>query len=234
VFRFHDLGSSPGDLSGVCPATGLSWYPLSRSGQRSAPVQALARALVCVAIAAAILLSRDARSAVPPMGEQPAAGAHHGAGGARPVPSDARHGTVGCKALQPDWGRCRNRRRGGREVSSGRKPKSARAKRREEQRRETALFRRLDARAWALTFDPDEFERAVAEQPRLLDVAMMNRYAARSRMFGGCRELLPPEGRVALSLIPAADAVLCKPAPSGHLRPTAGGGRPGRTCFGGV
>jgi hypothetical protein len=71
VFRFHDLGSSPGDLSGVCPATGLSWYPLSRSGQRSAPVQALARALVCVAIAAAILLSRDARSAFPPMGEQP-------------------------------------------------------------------------------------------------------------------------------------------------------------------
>lgn len=57
MFRFHDLGSSPADLSGVCPGTGLSWYPLSRSGQRSAPVQALARALVCVAI----LLTRDAK-----------------------------------------------------------------------------------------------------------------------------------------------------------------------------
>jgi hypothetical protein len=57
----HDLGSSPADLSGVCPATGLSWYPLSRSGLRSAPVQALARALVCVAIPVAVLLSRDAK-----------------------------------------------------------------------------------------------------------------------------------------------------------------------------
>jgi hypothetical protein len=108
-------------------------------------------------------------------------------------------------------------------VSSGRKPKSARAKRREEQRRETALVRRLDARARVLTFDPDEFERAVAEQPRLLDVALMNRYAGRSRMFGGCRELLPPEGRVALSLIPAADAVLCKAGTEWSLAPDCWG-----------
>src|SRR6266566_2258151 len=99
---------------------------------------------------------------------------------------------------------------GERQVSSGRKAKSARAQRREAERREAAAVRRLEARARVLTYEPGELDQAVGQQPRLLDVALMSRYAARGRVFSGCRELLPPEGSLVLTLIPAADAVLCK------------------------
>jgi hypothetical protein len=73
VFRFHDLDPSPADVSGgvpplVCP--GIHYRDL---GQQSAPVQALGGALVCVAIAAATLLFRDAKICRRPgdEGEQP-------------------------------------------------------------------------------------------------------------------------------------------------------------------
>jgi hypothetical protein len=112
---------------------------------------------------------------------------------------------------------------GEQEVSSGRKPKSPRAQRREAERREAAVFRRLDARTRGLTFEPGELDQAVGEQPRLLDVALMDRYAARSKVLGGCRELLPPEGRLVLALIPAADAVLCKAGAGWSLAPDCWG-----------
>ena len=54
----------------------------------------------------------------------------------------------------------------------------------------------------------------------------MGRYATRRALFSGCRELLPAQGRLALALIPAADAVLVKagagwsPAPDCWGRPT--------------
>lgn len=68
---------------------------------------------------------------------------------------------------------------GERQVSSGRKAKSARAQRREAERREAAAVRRLEARARVLTYEPGELDQAVGQQPRLLDVALMSRYAAR-------------------------------------------------------
>ena len=116
--------------------------------------------------------------------------------------------------------------RGCGEVSSGRKRRPARAQRREDERREAAVFRRLDARARALTFEPGELDQAIGQQPRLLDVALMGRYAARRTLFHGRRELLPPAGWLVLALMPAADAVLTKadagwsPAPDCWGRPT--------------
>lgn len=111
-------------------------------------------------------------------------------------------------------------------MSSGRKPRSARAQRREEERRESARYRRLYARARTLTYEPGELGQAIGAQPQLLDAALMGRYAKRRALFSGCRELLPPQGRLALALIPAADAVLVKagvgwsPAPDCWGRPT--------------
>jgi|SRR6266566_971522 len=112
---------------------------------------------------------------------------------------------------------------GERQVSSGRKAKSARAQRREAERREAAAVRRLEARARVLTYEPGELDQAVGQQPRLLDVALMSRYAARGRVFSGCRELLPPEGSLVLTLIPAADAVLCKAGAGWSLAPDCWG-----------
>jgi hypothetical protein len=108
-------------------------------------------------------------------------------------------------------------------VSSGRKPKSVRAQRREAERREAAVVRGLEARARVLTYEAAELDQAVGQQPRLLDVALMSRYAARSRVFRGCRELLPPEGSLVLALIPAADAVLCKAGAGWSLAPDCWG-----------
>lgn len=111
-------------------------------------------------------------------------------------------------------------------MSKGRKPKSARARRREEERRESARYRRLHARARTLTDEPRELDRAIGGQPQLLDAALMGRYATRRALFSGCRELLPANGRLALALVPAADAVLVKagagwsPAPDCWGRPT--------------
>jgi hypothetical protein len=75
-------------------------------------------------------------------------------------------------------------------VSSGRKPRSARAQRREEERRESARYQRLYARAHALTYEPPELDQAIGAQPQLLDTALMGRYATRRVLFSGCRELL--------------------------------------------
>lgn len=111
-------------------------------------------------------------------------------------------------------------------MSSSRKPGSARTQRREDERREAALFRRLRARARALTYEPLALDEALRQEPRLLDAALPGRYAARQALFGGRPELLPPEGRLVLSLIPVADAVLVKsgagwyPAPDWWGRPT--------------
>lgn len=111
-------------------------------------------------------------------------------------------------------------------MSSGRKPRSARVQRREEERRESARYRRLYARARTLTYEPGELDQAIGAQPQLLDTALMGRYAARRALFSGRRELLPARGRLALALIPAADAVLVKagadwsPAPDCWGRPT--------------
>jgi hypothetical protein len=112
---------------------------------------------------------------------------------------------------------------GERQVSSGRKAKSARAQRREAERREAAAVRRLEARARVLTYEPGELDQAVGQQPRLLDVALISRYAARGRVFSGCRELLPPEGSLVLTLIPAADVVLCKAGAGWSLAPDCWG-----------
>lgn len=108
-------------------------------------------------------------------------------------------------------------------MSSGQKPKSARTQRREAERREAAVVRGLEARARVLTYEAAELDQAVGQQPRLLDVALMSRYAARSRVFRGCRELLPPEGSLVLALIPAADAVLCKAGAGWSLAPDCWG-----------
>ena len=59
-------------------------------------------------------------------------------------------------------------------------------------------------------FEPAELDEAIGQQPRLLDVALTSRYAARSALFGRCPELLPTQGRTVLALIPAADAVLTR------------------------
>jgi hypothetical protein len=95
-------------------------------------------------------------------------------------------------------------------MSSSRKRRSARTQRREDERREAALFRRLHARARALTYEPAALDAALGQEPRLLDVALPGRYAARQALFRSRPELLPPEGRLVLSLIPVADAVLVK------------------------
>jgi hypothetical protein len=95
-------------------------------------------------------------------------------------------------------------------VSSGRKPKSARTQLRESERCEADRYRRLYARAQALIFEPRELDQAIGRKPRLLDAALTGRYAARHALFSGYRELLPPQGWLVLSLIPAADAVLVK------------------------
>lgn len=111
-------------------------------------------------------------------------------------------------------------------MSSGRKPRSARTQRREEERRESARYRRLYARVRTLTYEPGELGQAIGAQPQLLDAALMGRYAKRRALFSGCCELLPAQGRLALALIPAADAVLVKagadwsPAPDCWGRPT--------------
>jgi hypothetical protein len=111
-------------------------------------------------------------------------------------------------------------------VSSRRKPRSARARRRERQRQEDAQYRRLLARARALSVDPEELDEAIGQQPRLLDVVLTSRYAARRAVFGRCPGLLPAQARMALALIPAADAVLTRagagwsPAPDCWGRPT--------------
>jgi hypothetical protein len=111
-------------------------------------------------------------------------------------------------------------------VSSGRKPRSARARRREEDRREDARYRRLLARARTLAFEPEELDEAIGQEPRLLDVILTGRHATRRALFGCCPELLPAQGRTALALIPAADTVLTKagagwsPAPDCWGRPT--------------
>src|SRR5258708_15126811 len=95
-------------------------------------------------------------------------------------------------------------------VSSGRKPRSARTRRREDQRREDAQHRRLHARARTLAFEPTELDEAIGQEPRLLDVILTSRHAARRSLFGRCPELLPPQRRTGLALIPAADAVLTR------------------------
>ena len=93
---------------------------------------------------------------------------------------------------------------------SRRRPRSARTQRRADERREAALFRRLHARARELTYQPASLDEALRQEPRLLDAALPGRYAARQALFRGRPELLPPEGRLVLSLIPVADAVLVK------------------------
>src|SRR5690349_6663326 len=95
-------------------------------------------------------------------------------------------------------------------MSSGRTPKSARTRRREEERREAARYRRLYVRARTLTYEPGELDQAIGAQPQLLDAALTGRYATRRARFSGCPDLLPARGRLALALIPAADAVLVK------------------------
>ena len=111
-------------------------------------------------------------------------------------------------------------------MSSGRKPRSARTRRREGERQEDARYRRLLARARTLAFEPEELDEAIGQEPRLLDVVLMSRHAARRAVLGRCPELLPAPGRTVLALIPAADAVLTKagagwsPAPDCWGRPT--------------
>lgn len=111
-------------------------------------------------------------------------------------------------------------------MSSGRKHRSARTQRREDERREAALYRRLHTRARSLIREPGELDQAVGQEPRLLDAVLTGRYAARQRLFNGSQELLPPQGRLILELIPAADAVLVKagagwsPGPDWWGRPT--------------
>jgi hypothetical protein len=111
-------------------------------------------------------------------------------------------------------------------VSSGRKSRSARTRRREGERHEDARYRRLLARARTLAFEPGELDEAIGQEPRLLDVVLMSRHAARRAVFGRCPELLPAPGRTVLALIPAADSVLTKagagwsPAPDCWGRPT--------------
>jgi hypothetical protein len=111
-------------------------------------------------------------------------------------------------------------------VSSRRRSRSARARRRERERQEDAQYRRLLARARKLSFEPEELDEAIGQQPRLLDVVLTSRYAARCAVFGRCPKLLPTQGRTALALIPAADAVLTRaragwsPAPDLRGRPT--------------
>jgi hypothetical protein len=62
VFRFHGLGPSPADVSGGVPPLICPGIHYRDPGPQSAPVQALGGALVCVAIAAATLLSRGNQS----------------------------------------------------------------------------------------------------------------------------------------------------------------------------
>ena len=95
-------------------------------------------------------------------------------------------------------------------MTSGRKSRSARARRRENERQEAARYRRLYARARTLAFEPAELNDAIGQQPGLLDVALTSRYAARRTLFGRCPELLQPHGRTVLALIPAADAALAR------------------------
>ena len=111
-------------------------------------------------------------------------------------------------------------------MSSSRKANSARAQRREDERREAALYRRLNKAAGELTCQPVALDEAVQHEPRLLGVALMGRYTVRQALFKGRPKLLPPAGRLVLALIPAADAVLVKagagwsPAPDWWGRPT--------------
>ena len=51
---------------------------------------------------------------------------------------------------------------GERQVSSGRKAKSARAQRREAERREAATVRRLEARVRVLTYEPAELDQLMS------------------------------------------------------------------------
>lgn len=95
-------------------------------------------------------------------------------------------------------------------MSSGPKRRSARTLRRAEDRRESALYRRLHARAATLAFEPGELDEEITREPRLLDAVLTGRHAVRRARFRGCRELLPTEGWLVLGLIPAADAVLTK------------------------
>jgi hypothetical protein len=108
-------------------------------------------------------------------------------------------------------------------VSGGRKPRPARARRREDERQEDARYRRLLARARALAFEPGELDEAIGQEPRLLDVVLTSRYAARRALFGRCPDLLPAQGRTALALIPAADAVLTKAGTGWSLAPDCWG-----------
>lgn len=111
-------------------------------------------------------------------------------------------------------------------MSSGRKHRSARTQRREDERREAALYRRLYTRTRSLTLEPGELDQAVGQEPRLLDAVLTGRYAARQCFFRGSQEVLPARGRLILELIPAADAVLVKagagwsPGPDWWGRPT--------------
>ena len=104
-----------------------------------------------------------------------------------------------CSGLRPG-----NGLGGRRGVSSGRKPRPSRARRREEERQEDARYRRLLARARTLAFEPEELDEAIRQEPRLLDVVLTSRHAARRALFGCCPELLPAQGRTGLVLLGGA------------------------------
>jgi hypothetical protein len=108
-------------------------------------------------------------------------------------------------------------------VSSGRKPRSSRARRREDRRVEDARYSRLLARARTLTLEPEELDEAVERDPWLLDILLTTRHATRSALFRSRPELLPAQGRTILALLPAADAVLTRAGADWSLAPDGWG-----------